>query len=1201
MSPSFLAYPLGLLNPAQVYLTAPYLWDAIIYFMLFLGLATFVYTQKGTYGKKRGKPVAIAIAMALTFSLSVWEYTSGWYLGQTRFAILPLIILLGLFFLLFYRMLTQMFNMKAHCAAAISYYLTYAGAGGMFDGAISSGLSQYPSIGMVLDILILTAFITLIVCVIGLFPKSTPTGTGDDGGGTSSGAGTMPDGGRGGNEPGGLSPGKPGKGGLEVKLKEPKNKAKISVDDKLPVKAKISGGTGNYVWRVITQKDGGDAEEQKRGKGENVKVSVGPFPPGKYRVYVIVQDGQSEANANARFRVEYKDSQLGVIEGTGVYATTDEPVQDRTIFYLVDEYFDQLTGKDGKPIRTTGRVDDDECTFVFKDIPIPKEGINVWVQGYTPSGENGRSESAVNLRRDDRKKSVRVRFGVSPNRVLPQFEQPRENAELLAGETSDVKLYFHGPAGATAMYSISLVDRNSHEVVNVVQNASVRILGTAVERRHAMTHPKAPGAYTLTLTYVQGERRGSIKREVRVVGSTEGTLRVSVKPEQEQYETLDVVKFQLHVDGLQGVKREWRAIRGENNKKITDWIALEGDTGTFDGTLRLRHGLNLTGKQRIRILVRDGYSVGSDEFTVEILSSEPQRAVTISGHVTDSGAPSEGRYVQVLDERGAELKRSDETRITPNNPDLSGAYSLQLGTIPDGPLIIQVVGAPQTARPLQIAEGANEIHEDFDLSGNTTPTPDSNVTVFRGLVLHVEPNGRIVGPAAGGAVRLSFDGTLIAQTRIADNGSYAVRDTHPKTGVYVLDADTARGHKTLRIRINRPGRVSENLLVPVDANTGQQFIVEGKAVYDDGRGITEVLPRNSTAQLIKDGRQRGIQGVGPDGSFRVADDSPVRGDYLLVIETPFGERESRTVRYDPDSPSIEKNIKVERVQTVVVGRVLSGGHGVPDAEVSVLTPRGEPVDWNTTTDREGRFSFDGVPRLGEFYLQAITAEGTGRTELLRMPDTGRIDGLDIEIAAGRDGSEARSRTVTGSDARLIVKPAEQTADHLRTNGKNVWYGDVRNPLTGQNRLDFEIFPPKVPVRGNFRIAVGVSAISGNERKDLTNRQFSALHLKLLARRKKGEPMTSEISFTAGRGRDEGRWVANNQAVFQSAESINASLLLDLSDGESAFDIVPGAEAFVFVVTVHIGTRNTVSELAGEKLIGYAVLTVRKPATRQEGS
>jgi hypothetical protein len=165
--------PLRYINIAEVYLMAPYLWDALIFLCIFLGLTTYVFKNK--YGKQQGKTVAIGVGLALTISLLVWEYQTGWYIGRMELAILPLTVIYALVLFLLYKLFTDLLEFTRGCALSLAFLITYPGIGAMFNYPYTNWYATYPLFGFFVTLMLLLSVIMLVICVMPIF-GSLPKG-----------------------------------------------------------------------------------------------------------------------------------------------------------------------------------------------------------------------------------------------------------------------------------------------------------------------------------------------------------------------------------------------------------------------------------------------------------------------------------------------------------------------------------------------------------------------------------------------------------------------------------------------------------------------------------------------------------------------------------------------------------------------------------------------------------------------------------------------------------------------------------------------------------------------------------------------------------------------------------------------------------------------------------------------------------------
>ena len=276
------------INPAQLYLSAPHLWDALILLGIFLGVSQHVFTKKDSFGKRHGKTLAIAVSLALTFATTVFLYMRGWTLATSGLNIVALVIIFAVLFAILYDLFTNLMGMPAMCAASLAFLFTYPGVQALFGDPARTIAQQQPLLGAFLTLLVVGAVIALFVCIGKLFPKSDDTPPTKPGGDT-----TLT-----------TKPEKPGKSDknklapLNVALTEPSQKTYPVSAPQIPVHATISGGSGKYEWVVLLN---GDAI--KHGNTPEVTPRIDNPGVGSYQLIIVVEDGRERAQAEAAFSV----------------------------------------------------------------------------------------------------------------------------------------------------------------------------------------------------------------------------------------------------------------------------------------------------------------------------------------------------------------------------------------------------------------------------------------------------------------------------------------------------------------------------------------------------------------------------------------------------------------------------------------------------------------------------------------------------------------------------------------------------------------------------------------------------------------------------------------------------------------------------------------------------------------------------------
>ncbi|MGV8151401.1 MAG: hypothetical protein ACP5NV_06775 [Candidatus Woesearchaeota archaeon] len=138
--------------------------DAVVYLILFMSLAQFVFVK--VYGKKEGKLVSVAIGLALMFGMMALEARTGFNLSQLGpFAALILLLVLGF---LFYNLVNGMFNDPA-ASFSLTFLVMYAILMSSFSLLYKWLEKTSPLLAAILHLTMVAAFILLIIRIIGMF------------------------------------------------------------------------------------------------------------------------------------------------------------------------------------------------------------------------------------------------------------------------------------------------------------------------------------------------------------------------------------------------------------------------------------------------------------------------------------------------------------------------------------------------------------------------------------------------------------------------------------------------------------------------------------------------------------------------------------------------------------------------------------------------------------------------------------------------------------------------------------------------------------------------------------------------------------------------------------------------------------------------------------------------------------------------
>lgn len=229
--------------------------DAIIYLLIFMGLAKFVFTS--TY-KKHSKPIIIGIGLALTFAMSVFSATTGFNLGSLgNYA--ALIILFLLIFMIFNVIKT--FDADTATSASLGIIIGYSMLRTAFF-PLYAWLIQEPLLDALIHIALLVAVIVLIIRLFSLFGRSSsdPESSGEPGvrgengergapGEQGAPGQTRSPEGNGNTQGGGQGE------GPSARIRQPSHNHIYQSNDDLILEATISGGTGPYTYEWFV--DGG--------------------------------------------------------------------------------------------------------------------------------------------------------------------------------------------------------------------------------------------------------------------------------------------------------------------------------------------------------------------------------------------------------------------------------------------------------------------------------------------------------------------------------------------------------------------------------------------------------------------------------------------------------------------------------------------------------------------------------------------------------------------------------------------------------------------------------------------------------------------------------------------------------------------------------------------------------------------------------
>lgn len=295
--------PLSYIDPAGLYMSAPYLWDALIFFAIFLSVGVEVYGRNKQFGKQ-SKTLAVVVAAALTIPLIMYTSSRGWMLASAELAILPVTILFAVFFFLLYRLLLDMLGVPKMCAASITFLFTYMAINGMFESVIQNNIARYPLLELLLALMLVVATGALIYCVVKLFGFG---GGGGDGG--SDGSGVSPwnfknkkkNGADADDNKNAKKHASSDSDELAIQVIEPSKKSYSPDVKHIPIHFKITGGTKKYQSVLLLGK-----EPIKFEKNADVKHKLPNPGVGTHQLTLVVEDGTDHKEKEVSFTIKKK-------------------------------------------------------------------------------------------------------------------------------------------------------------------------------------------------------------------------------------------------------------------------------------------------------------------------------------------------------------------------------------------------------------------------------------------------------------------------------------------------------------------------------------------------------------------------------------------------------------------------------------------------------------------------------------------------------------------------------------------------------------------------------------------------------------------------------------------------------------------------------------------------------------------------------
>ena len=179
--------PFGNIGIGSFYLRYYSLVDAMVYLILFIGLAQFVFMKvfkNDAHAEnpfKEAKLVSVAVGLALTVGMVVMENRSGFNLGSALSPVAAIVILLVLALLL-YNLFKALFPAEdekkvSGVSASLTFLIIYALVMVPFSALNTWMNTNAPLLSSILAIASVVSFVYLLIALFGAFQKGAPAVT----------------------------------------------------------------------------------------------------------------------------------------------------------------------------------------------------------------------------------------------------------------------------------------------------------------------------------------------------------------------------------------------------------------------------------------------------------------------------------------------------------------------------------------------------------------------------------------------------------------------------------------------------------------------------------------------------------------------------------------------------------------------------------------------------------------------------------------------------------------------------------------------------------------------------------------------------------------------------------------------------------------------------------------------------------------
>jgi hypothetical protein len=433
--------PFQNLNIGAFYLMNSEFVDAVVYLVLFLSLAQLVFTKVYSDARREAKMISVAVALALTFAMTVLEMRTGFYLGQL-YPVALLVFLLVLAMLL-YNLLLGLFNGEdgKTVSAALTFLVLYGLLVVPFGALYKWIQTNAPLLSGVLSIASIIAFFYLLMKlfkILGLGGSKTPPRVYDPY------ESPRPE-----PRPPEPTPPRPRPSGENsVVIDSPKSRG-YKPTDTIPIRFTVSGpdhtprGYGaiiqvsNSRGKSVIQFDD-KCHDMEHTAREPIKPGL---PRGEYTITVVTHSEQRQlAEAHKNFVIDNgeRGPRVEIIKPKNMppFNQNDQiPLKFKTYDISLPYEFEYVvvnTATKNKSNSSKGNANKDEHTIADINNPKLSAGKYVLLLGVTDIQTNKKYQDAVEFEVKGDGQNIAIEI------VRPSKDEPDPDAVRLTGDTNPI-------------------------------------------------------------------------------------------------------------------------------------------------------------------------------------------------------------------------------------------------------------------------------------------------------------------------------------------------------------------------------------------------------------------------------------------------------------------------------------------------------------------------------------------------------------------------------------------------------------------------------------------------------------------------------------------------------------------------------------------------------------------------------------------